>query len=142
MRRSIAFAAVAVGVALASSAGLLADEQKEKKGGPVKMTGEVVDLMCYLDHGAKGADHADCAEKCIRMGGPVGLLVDRSEIPGDAAGKKKGDSEHVAVLVIGKHKPANDMLVEHAAQTITLKGSFVSRSDMHMLQKVRLVEGG
>src|SRR5512141_512297 len=33
--------------------------------GEVTVTGEVLDMACYLDHGAHGADHASCAKKCI-----------------------------------------------------------------------------
>ncbi len=41
--------------------------------GPV--TGEIVDLSCYLSHGAKGAAHKECAATCITNGGPMGLLT-------------------------------------------------------------------
>ena len=37
--------------------------------------GEVVDMACYITHGAKGADHADCAKKCVKNGEPMGLLT-------------------------------------------------------------------
>ena len=37
--------------------------------------GEIVDLACYVPHGAKGAGHADCAKKCAKMGQPLGLLT-------------------------------------------------------------------
>ena len=38
------------------------------------VTGEVVDLMCYVDHGAMGEKHAGCGTKCIKGGGPVGIV--------------------------------------------------------------------
>ena len=80
--------------------------------------GEVVDLMCYLDHGAHGDKHASCAEKCIKSGGPVGILT---------ADKK-------LYLVIGEHKPMNDELAALAGKTVTLTGKVVSRDGMNMIE--------
>ncbi len=85
------------------------------------VTGEIVDLMCYLDHGAKGDKHKGCAEKCIKSGGPVGLL--------------SGDDLY---LVIGDHKPMNDELASKAAQTVTLKGKVVEKHGMKMIENAEL----
>jgi hypothetical protein len=41
------------------------------------VSGEIVDLSCYLGHGAKGAGHKECAATCIANGGPMGLLTDK-----------------------------------------------------------------
>jgi len=96
----------------------------DSAGGESKsITGEVVDLMCYLDHGAKGDKHKGCAEKCIKSGGPVGLL--------------SGDEVY---LVVGDHKPMNDELARKAAQTVTLKGKVVERSGMKMIENAELVK--
>src|ERR1035437_1325400 len=54
---------LALGASLALPALLLgADEKAPEATQTIK--GEVVDLMCYLDHGAKGETHKGCAEKC------------------------------------------------------------------------------
>ena len=86
--------------------------------------GEVVDLMCYLDHGAKGEKHKGCAEKCIKSGGPVGLLTADNEL----------------YLVIGDHKPMNEELAAKAAQTVTLKGKVVERNGVKMIANAALQE--
>src|SRR5438067_11013566 len=40
-------------------------------------TGEVVDMMCYVDHNAMGEKHGQsCGAKCIKGGGPVGIVSD------------------------------------------------------------------
>ena len=46
------------------------------------VTGEVVDLSCYLDHPetSKGASHKKCAETCAKKGLPMGLLTDDSQV--------------------------------------------------------------
>lgn len=41
----------------------------------VTVTGEIMDLGCYLGHGAKGEGHKECALKCISGGMPMGLLT-------------------------------------------------------------------
>jgi len=84
--------------------------------------GEVVDLMCYLDHGAKGEKHKGCATKCIKSGGPVGLLTPEGQV----------------YLVIGDHKPMNDELADKAAETVTLKGKVVERGGMKMIENAEL----
>ena len=38
------------------------------------LTGEIVDMACYIGHSAKGEMHKTCAVKCAAMGQPVGLL--------------------------------------------------------------------
>jgi hypothetical protein len=86
--------------------------------------GEVVDLMCYLDHGAKGAKHAECAETCIKSGGPVGILT----------------SDNQLYLIIGEHKPINDQLAPLAAKTITVKGKVVERDGMKMIENAEIVK--
>jgi hypothetical protein len=85
------------------------------------VTGEVVDLMCYLDHGAKGEKHKGCAEKCIKGGGPVGLL-----------------SGEDLYLVIGDHKPMNEELAPKAGQTVTLKGKVVEKHGMKMIENAEI----
>ena len=73
----------------------LSSGAEEKASGQVQaIKGEVVDLMCYIDYGAKGEKHKGCAEKCIKSGGPVGLLTADSQL----------------YLVIGKHEPINDRI--------------------------------
>jgi hypothetical protein len=86
------------------------------------LKGEVVDLMCYLDHGAKGEKHQGCAKKCIESGGPVGLLT----------------SDNQLYLVIGEHKPMNKELAARAAQAVTLKGKVVERNGVKMIENAEL----
>lgn len=84
--------------------------------------GEVVDLMCYLDHGAKGEKHAECAKKCIKSGGPVGLLT----------------SDDQLYLIIGEHEPMNEKLAPLAAKTITVKGKVVEKHGMKMIENAEI----
>ena len=44
-------------------------------GRRARVTGEVVDVSCYLQLGKHGAAHVDCATKCANNGQPLGLLT-------------------------------------------------------------------
>jgi len=44
-------------------------------GKRVRVTGEVVDVSCYLQLGKHGAGHEACATKCATNGQPIGLLT-------------------------------------------------------------------
>jgi len=117
-------------VVLAFSAGLaasplaLAEEPaKSDAAGSKELTGEIVDMMCYVDHNATGAKHAECGTKCIKSGGPVGIVSD---------GK--------AYLVVGAHKPMNDELAPLAGKTVTLKGKLANNGGVSMLENAEIVK--
>lgn len=105
-----------------------ADEHNHEHAAPaaaeVTVTGEVLDMACYLDHGALGPKHADCARTCIESGLPVGL---------------KGQ-DGKTYLLIGEHKPLNQELAKHAAQTITVKGKHVQRDGIHLIANAQIVK--
>jgi hypothetical protein len=50
-------------------------EHQHAASSDISVRGEIVDLACYIGHGAKGADHQQCAAKCAEMGQPLGLLA-------------------------------------------------------------------
>jgi len=47
-----------------------------------KVTGEVVDMSCYLHHPetSTGASHRKCAETCAKKGLPMGLLTSDKQV--------------------------------------------------------------
>ena len=113
---------VKAGLIVAISSGLGLPMTAARAEDTKTLRGEVVDLMCYVDHGAKGEKHAACAEKCIKSGSPVGLLTKEGQL----------------YLVVGEHKPMNDKLASHAAKTITLKGKVVERDGMKLLENAQI----
>lgn len=44
-------------------------------GKSITVKGEILDLACYLDHGARGAKHQQCALTCLKNGEPMGLIT-------------------------------------------------------------------
>lgn len=117
------FIAAIAGAALATVS-FAADQKPEAKASQVTVTGEVLDMACYLDHGAHGAKHAECAQKCISSGLPVGL---------------KG-TDGKTYLLIGEHMPANTELAKHAAETITVHGKLVERDGINLLENIEIVK--
>ena len=72
----IAFAAAALFAAspvIAHEGHEHGEKDELASGETKKITGEVVDMACYIDHNATGEKHADCTKKCITSGLPVGL---------------------------------------------------------------------
>lgn len=55
-------------------------EPGRAQGQAVALTGEVVDLHCYMAHEGKGAKHAKCAKACALEGAPLGLLTDDGKV--------------------------------------------------------------
>jgi hypothetical protein len=99
-------------------------EHSDDAAASKEVTGEVVDMMCYVDHNAVGEKHGQsCGAKCVKNGGPVGIVSD---------GK--------AYLVVGEHKPMNDQLAEYCGKTITLKGKMAERGGVAMIENAEIVK--
>lgn len=104
-----------------------AEEGHEQHGhadGPQTVTGEVLDLTCYLGHEARGEEHAKCAKTCIESGLPVGL---------------KGE-DGTTYVVVGDHKPVNKQLAAHAGKTVTLRGKVTMQDGIHLLSNAEMVK--
>lgn len=44
------------------------------QGRPMTVTGEIVDVSCYLQLGKRGEGHIACGSKCIAAGEPIGIV--------------------------------------------------------------------
>ena len=86
------------------------------------VTGEVLDLGCYLEFGSSGASHAACAKKCIEGGRPVGL---------------KG-SDGRTYLLVGAPQTLNIQLAPFAAKTVTVTGKVVYRDGISAIENAQL----
>ncbi len=72
VRRAVVLGALVLTVALAapSPAAAAADE----------LSGEVLDMACYIGRNAKGPSHQRCAQRCAERGMPLGLLTDDGKV--------------------------------------------------------------
>ncbi|MBI2502411.1 MAG: hypothetical protein HYW07_04155 [Candidatus Latescibacteria bacterium] len=90
----------------------------------ITVKGEILDMACYLDHGAQGPGHADCAKTCIESGLPVGIK--------DETGK--------VYLIIGEHKPINPALAPHGGKIITVRGKAASRDGINLIENAEIIQ--
>jgi hypothetical protein len=114
-------APIAPAAAPAANAAAPAAPGEQTASAPSAQTirGELVDLACYLDHGAKGEHHKACATSCALRGLPIGLL----------------DKDNKVTIVIGEHdKPMNTELAEKMGTTVQLTGKIVSRDGLQMIE--------
>src|SRR5207248_4517011 len=116
----IAFAAAALFAAspvIAHEGHEHGEKDELASGETKKISGEVIDTACYVDHNATDK-HAGCAKKCITSGLPVGLKADDGK----------------TYLLIGEHKPLNSELAQYAAKKITVEGKVTSRDGVNMIE--------
>lgn len=100
-------------------------ETKKEEAKPTTLTGEVVDLSCYMDHGAKGMDHAKCAMSCIKKGMPVGFLT----------------SDGIMYVVLGSnHEPANAQVADFAGKKATITGAVKEDKGMKAIMLATIAE--
>jgi hypothetical protein len=83
------------------------------------VTGEILDMKCYMTSGAHGENHKDCAAMCIKGGAPMGILVDDSK---------------VYLLIEGKNDSgAFEEAKKHAGETVTITGALSEKNGVQAL---------
>lgn len=97
----------------------------DRAGKTVTLTGEVIDLSCYLQDptSAHGPDHAGCAKSCLAKGLPAALMV--------------GKRLH---LLLGRgHRPAPPELAALGGQRAVISGKLIERGGLRavVVKKVR-----
>ena len=85
----------------------------------LSLSGEVVDLACFIAHDGHGAAHKKCAVECARQGQPVGLLADGGT---------------VYLLVADHNDPAPYQKARAlAGEQVTIKGETAAKGGMNSL---------
>ncbi len=85
----------------------------------ILVTGEVLDMTCYIAYHLSGPDHAECARVCIRNGLPVGI---------------KAQDGKVYLLTGEPGHSVNAELADYAAKIVTIKGKQTRRDGFAQLQ--------
>src|SRR5215831_8048813 len=85
----------------------------------IVVTGEVLDMTCYIANNLSGPDHAECAKVCIRSGEPAGI---------------KAQDGKVYLLTGEPGHSINAEVAEYAAKTVTIKGRQTVRDGFAQLQ--------
>jgi hypothetical protein len=84
------------------------------------ITGEVVDMGCYLGHAARGEKHISCATKCLSQGMPMGVLT-------------SNDTLYLVTLDHDNADPYNS-LKDMAGKDVTVTGALLARSGMKAIE--------
>jgi hypothetical protein len=85
----------------------------------ILVTGEVLDMTCYIASNLSGPEHAECAKVCIRSGEPAGI---------------KAQDGKVYLLTGEPGQSINAELAEYAAQVVTIRGKKSVRDGFAQLQ--------
>jgi hypothetical protein len=91
----------------------------QPKGERVTVTGEVVEMWCYLEAGDRGAAKKACATACAKAGNPIAIV--------DAAGNL-----YVAAG-LKSHQPAQELLLDKMSERVTVTGTLVKNSGVQMI---------
>jgi hypothetical protein len=85
----------------------------------IVVTGEVLDMTCYIAQNLSGPQHAECARVCIRRGLPAGIKTQNGKV----------------YLLTGKPGDSiNAELADYAAKIVTIKGKETLRDGFAQLQ--------
>ena len=106
-------------------------EQKEvlASGKVATITGELVEVSCFLELGKRGEAHAPCGSDCIKHGQPAGIV--------DEAGK-------LTPLFVEEHDPRRygeidprDKLASLVAKRVSATGMLTTAKDGHAALYIR-----
>lgn len=83
------------------------------------VTGEILDMKCYMTSGAHGPEHKDCAAMCVKGGSPMGILADDGK---------------VYLLIEGKDGAAAfEEAKKYAGETVILTGTLSEKNGVQGL---------
>ena len=87
--------------------------------GATSITGEVLDMACYMKSGARGDGHKECAATCIKGGSPMGILT----------------SDNKVYLLLEDHDKAAAYAEakKYAGEMVTVTGTISERNGMNAI---------
>jgi hypothetical protein len=89
------------------------------------VTGEIVDVSCYIKMGALGMDHKECAIGCAKAGMPMAILEEKTGKLFMLASDKELESVNVKIQPLEKFV---------AQKSITIKGKLYEKSGQQLLE--------
>ena len=101
------------------SIGAVSGASGQPKGERTTVTGEVVDMWCYLEGGDRGAAKKACATACAKAGNAIAILDAKGGLF-VAAGLKD-------------HQPAQVLLLDRMNEEVTVSGTLVKKGGVQMI---------
>jgi hypothetical protein len=84
------------------------------------LTGEIVDMDCYMAKGAHGDDHKSCGLKCVANGSPMGLLTK--------------DGKVYVLTPPHDNQDSFNKLKKQVAATVTITGEVYSKGGVQSIE--------
>src|ERR1017187_1158229 len=81
--------------------------------------GEILDMKCYMNSGAHGMGHRECATTCIDQGAPMGILTD--------------DGKVYLLVEDSKNSVPYEAAKKYAGEQITLTGTLSEKGGLQAL---------
>jgi hypothetical protein len=97
----------------------LAAPLAQPKGERLTVSGEVIDMWCYLEAGDRGAAKKACATACARAGNPIALVDDEGEL--------------YLLAGLKSHQPAQELLLDKMSDRVTVTGTVVKNPTAQMI---------
>ena len=91
----------------------------QPKGERVTVTGEVVEMWCYLEAGDRGAAKKACATACAKAGNPIALVDDQGQL--------------FVLAGLKSHQPAQELLLGKMSERVTITGTLVKNPNAKMI---------
>lgn len=87
--------------------------------GEQTITGEILDMSCYMTGDAKGKGHQSCAQGCLDKGLPAGIMSENGQV----------------YLLLENHdlSDAYKEAMKHAAQNVTITGQVNTKNGVQSL---------
>src|SRR5262245_54985425 len=91
----------------------------QPKGEKVTVSGEVVEMWCYLEAGDRGAAKKACATACAKAGNPIALLDTKGQL--------------YVLAGLKSHQPAQELLLGKMSEQVTVTGTLVKNPNVQMI---------
>lgn len=88
------------------------------KKAEITVTGEILDMKCYMTSGAHGKDHKECAAMCVKGGTPMGILA---------------EDDKVYLLIQGKDAAPFEEAKKYAGEMVILTGTLSEKNGVQAL---------
>jgi len=82
------------------------------------VTGEILDMKCYMTSGLRGEGHKECAATCVKGGTPMGILA---------------EDEKVYLLIQGKDAAPFEEAKKYAGEMVILTGTLSEKKGVQAL---------
>lgn len=112
----VTMAVMGLGLGAASALAWQEHGHEHHAGKTVQVTGQVVDVACFVGHDSSGAKHEKCAEACARAGNPLAIYDESAKA--------------LYLPVSTDHKNPNAKLMSFIEKKVTVKGTLLEKAGL------------